>query len=65
MIRRAARRRGRSSRGDHGVAAEVQRAAESLKTHPERLRRFVFGLIGLAAGYFTTREAALLARRTT
>ena len=42
------------------VAAEVQRAAESLKTHPERLRRFVFGLIGLAAGYFTTREAALL-----
>ncbi len=45
------------------VAAEVQRAAESLKTHPERLRRFVFGLIGLAAGYFTTREAALLARR--
>ena len=44
------------------VAAEVQRAAESLKTHPERLRRFVFGLIGLAAGYFTTREAALLAR---
>lgn len=45
------------------VAAEVQRAAESLKTHPERLRRFCFGLIGLAAGYFTTREAALLARR--
>ena len=45
------------------VAAEVQRAAESLKTHPERLRRFCFGLTGLAAGYFTTREAALLARR--
>lgn len=45
------------------VADQVRQAAESLKTHPERLRRFCGGLVGLAAGYFTTREAALLARR--
>ncbi|KAH8060937.1 hypothetical protein JL722_4227 [Aureococcus anophagefferens] len=45
------------------VAGEVAKAADSLRLHPERLRRFVLGLVGVAGGYFATRESALLARR--
>ena len=45
------------------IAGEVAKAADSMRLHPERLRRFVLGLVGLAGGYFTTRESALLARR--
>ena len=45
------------------VASQIAKAAESLRVHPERLRRFVYGLIALAAGYFISRESALLARR--